>query len=398
MWQSRLPRVWMIAGIAVVVRCRRTRGGTAAARTASTATWTLPSVRFLNPTGIDRPEPELAVDLALDRARADRAPADRVRDVLRDDRVEELAADGEGRATSTSSSSVRARPQARVDVARAVEVRIVDQALPAGRRAGLLEVHAHRDAQVPAQPVATAALSRLGVLAASRRRRARCRARRPPAAGRPRRRGSRGPRRARAAARPRARPTAAAPRAATRGAISGSSRSIRWSRTASRAGSARELHTTATGSCIALPASCSGRPDLRQRTRRTPRRDELLRAVADRLLGTRMDLDDHPVGADRRRRERQRQHQLAPAGGVARIDDHRQRRQRLQDRDRPSGRASRGGARSRTSGSRARTGSRSRCPRRGCTPRRADSSSTVAPRPRLSSTGRPARPTSVNSG
>ena len=38
-----------------------------------------------------------------------------------------------------------------------------------------------------------------------------------------------------------------------------------------------------------------------------------------------MDLDDHPVGADRRRRERQRQHQLAPAGGVARIDDHRQR-------------------------------------------------------------------------
>ncbi len=36
---------------------------------------------------------ELAMDLALDRAGADRAPADRVRDVLRDDRVEELAAD-----------------------------------------------------------------------------------------------------------------------------------------------------------------------------------------------------------------------------------------------------------------------------------------------------------------
>ena len=29
----------------------------AAARTASTATWTLPSVRFLKPTGIDRPDP-----------------------------------------------------------------------------------------------------------------------------------------------------------------------------------------------------------------------------------------------------------------------------------------------------------------------------------------------------
>ena len=31
--------------------------GTAAARTASTATCTLPSVRFLKPIGIDRPEP-----------------------------------------------------------------------------------------------------------------------------------------------------------------------------------------------------------------------------------------------------------------------------------------------------------------------------------------------------
>ncbi len=31
--------------------------GSAAARTASTATCTLPSVRFLKPTGIDRPEP-----------------------------------------------------------------------------------------------------------------------------------------------------------------------------------------------------------------------------------------------------------------------------------------------------------------------------------------------------
>ena len=46
--------------------------------------------------------------LALDRAGADRAPADRVRDVLRDDRVEELAADGQARASSTSSSSLRA--------------------------------------------------------------------------------------------------------------------------------------------------------------------------------------------------------------------------------------------------------------------------------------------------
>ena len=90
---------------------------------------------------------ELAVDLALGRARADRRPRDRVGDVLRRDRVEELAADRQAEAQDLEQQLARGG-DAGVDVARAVEVRVVDEALPAGRRARLLEVHAHRDVQV----------------------------------------------------------------------------------------------------------------------------------------------------------------------------------------------------------------------------------------------------------
>ena len=48
---------------------------------------------FLNPTGIERPEARPAVNLALRRAGADRAPGDHVGDVLRGDRVEESKLD-----------------------------------------------------------------------------------------------------------------------------------------------------------------------------------------------------------------------------------------------------------------------------------------------------------------
>ena len=47
----------------------------------------------LEPDRHREPRAELAVDLALGRASADRAPADGVGDVLGDDRVQELAAD-----------------------------------------------------------------------------------------------------------------------------------------------------------------------------------------------------------------------------------------------------------------------------------------------------------------
>ena len=89
---------------------------------------------------------ELAVGLALGGARADRAPGDRVGDVLRRDRVEELAADRQPELDHLEQQ-LAGDPQAGVDVAGAVQVRVVDQALPAGRRPRLLEVDAHHDQQ-----------------------------------------------------------------------------------------------------------------------------------------------------------------------------------------------------------------------------------------------------------
>src|SRR5664279_5182543 len=55
-----------------------------------------------------------------------------------------------------------------------------------------------------------------------------------------------------------------------------------------------------------------------------------LGSVADGLVGVGVHLDDDPVGADGGSGERQRQHQVAPPGGVARIDDHWQVRELLE--------------------------------------------------------------------
>ncbi len=90
---------------------------------------------------------ELAVDLALGGAGADRAPGDRVGDVLRGDRVEELAADRQP-GVEDLEQELRRDPQAGVDVAGAVEVRVVDQPLPADRSPRLLEVDPHHDEEV----------------------------------------------------------------------------------------------------------------------------------------------------------------------------------------------------------------------------------------------------------
>ena len=155
--------------------------GAAAARTASTATWTLPSVRFLKPIGIERPEPSWRW-IWLSVVRAPIAPqATRVGDVLRRDRVEELAADRQAEVEHLEQQ-LAGDPQAGVDVAGAVEVRVVDQALPAGRRPRLLEVDPHHDQQVVARaPRAVLGEPRRRTRAPLRRR-GRCTARRRPAA------------------------------------------------------------------------------------------------------------------------------------------------------------------------------------------------------------------------
>jgi hypothetical protein len=122
MWQSRLPRVCRIAE-----------------------------------------RPSASIPAKAWRAAADRAPGDEVGDVLRRDRVEELAADRQARAEHLEQETA-GHAQARVDVAGAVEVGIVDQALPADGRPRLLEVHAHHHEQVVGEPFGLGA-QLLGVLA-----------------------------------------------------------------------------------------------------------------------------------------------------------------------------------------------------------------------------------------
>ena len=113
---------------------------------ASIAICTSPSVPFLKPTGIDRPEASSRW-IWLSVVRAPMAPQrDQVGDVLRRDRVEELGAGGHAHLGEVEQQ-VRARAQAVVDLEGAVEVRVVDQALPADGGARLLEVDAHHDGQ-----------------------------------------------------------------------------------------------------------------------------------------------------------------------------------------------------------------------------------------------------------
>ena len=93
---------------------------------------------------------ELAMDLALCGARADGAPADQAGDVLRGDHVEELGAGGHAHLGEIEEEVAR-ETEAVVDLVGAVEVRIVDEALPADGGAGLFEVDAHDNAQVLAE-------------------------------------------------------------------------------------------------------------------------------------------------------------------------------------------------------------------------------------------------------
>ena len=131
---------------------------------ALSATRRPPSVPFLKPTGIDRP-------LAISRCvwlSVVRAPiaAQLNRSAMYCGTIGSSSSLAQGRPSSLMSSRMRrASSQAGGDVARAVEVRVVDQALPADRRARLLEVGAHDDHELIARRVGDA-------LAAARRSRA----------------------------------------------------------------------------------------------------------------------------------------------------------------------------------------------------------------------------------
>ncbi len=109
-----------------------------------------------------QPRGQLAMHLAFSGACADRAPCHQVGDVLRRDHVKELDTGRQAQLVDVAQQAA-CDAQALVDPEAAVQVRIVDQALPAHRGARLLEVHAHDDFQFTGQRVAQR-LQALGVL------------------------------------------------------------------------------------------------------------------------------------------------------------------------------------------------------------------------------------------
>ena len=152
MWQSSLPAVETIALCPPFVTDRKWCGGWRSAhRVDGDADVAVGAV--LEADGAGEAGGELAVDLRLRRAGADRAPGDEVGDVLRRDHVEELAAHRHAHLVEVEQQ-LAGDAQALVDLEAAVQVRVVDQALPADGRARLLEVDAHDDEHVLAQALA----------------------------------------------------------------------------------------------------------------------------------------------------------------------------------------------------------------------------------------------------
>ena len=105
------------------------------------------------------------MDLALGGARADGSPTDEAGDVLRRDHVEEFGAGGDAHLGEVEEQMAR-EAQAVVDLVGAVEMRIVDEALPADGGAGLLKVDAHDDVEVGGE-LGDGGLEQGGVFAAA---------------------------------------------------------------------------------------------------------------------------------------------------------------------------------------------------------------------------------------
>ena len=160
-----LPRVSTIATWPFLCTERKWCGR-AAAWIASMAIWMLPSVPFLKPTGTDRPEASsrwtwLSVVRAPIAPQAIRSPRYCGEMTSRNSLPAGMPS------SLISSSSWRADAQALVDAIALVEVGVVDEPLPADRRARLLEVDAHHDLERAGEAVALG-LEPLGVLDAPR--------------------------------------------------------------------------------------------------------------------------------------------------------------------------------------------------------------------------------------
>ena len=188
-WQSGLPRVATIAGQALLGHAEEAvrMGG--------------------RPDGVDGDlHAAVGAVLEADRHRAGRRPArgapgsrscarrsrprHQVGDELRRDRVEELAAGRQPELDQVEQQPPR-QPQPLVDREAAVQVRVVDQPLPADGGARLLEVDAHHDAADRRPARRPAPCSRRAYSSAGRRVVDRAGPDHDDAAGRPRRAGSR---------------------------------------------------------------------------------------------------------------------------------------------------------------------------------------------------------------
>ena len=111
------------------------------------ATWMSPEVAFLNPTGQETPETSWRWTW-LSVVRAPMAPQlTRPAMYCGRDHVEEFGAGGDAHLGEVEEKVAR-ETEAVVDLVGAVEMRIVDEALPADGGAGLLKVDAHDDVEV----------------------------------------------------------------------------------------------------------------------------------------------------------------------------------------------------------------------------------------------------------
>ena len=145
-WPSGLPVVCRIAGVPLWSTPAK-ECVAAAARTASTATWTLPSVRFLKPTGIDRPEPSWRW-IWLSVVRAPIAAHETVSEMycgVIGSRNSQPTGRPRRRTSSSSSRAARTPASTSPEPSRCGSLM---RPFQPGRGARLLEVHAHGDEQL----------------------------------------------------------------------------------------------------------------------------------------------------------------------------------------------------------------------------------------------------------
>jgi hypothetical protein len=93
------------------------------------------------------------MDLALRRACTYSTPRYEIREVLRRDHVQELAARGQAELIDLEQQTAR-EPQPVIDTKAAVEIGIVDQSFPAHSRARFLKINPHDDFELGAESFA----------------------------------------------------------------------------------------------------------------------------------------------------------------------------------------------------------------------------------------------------